>query len=395
MTLPSARNIKALRSPTRAILPKDIELPADAEDTISSVSWSPAADHLAAASWDGRVRVYDISASGAAHRAAVFAVEGPLLDCDWAKTAESSPVSQDGTLVAAGGADKKTHILHLATGQQASFSGHGAPIRAVRFIEAPASSAPIIASGSWDRTVKLWDLRQRTPVASIICQERVYAMDSKAQFLVVGTAGRQIHLVDLQNPTAILRTTVSPLEHQTKAVSVSPDGTAWVTAGIGGRCGINALEEEKSLMRRSLTPGSPSSSATNFTFKCHRDSPDAQKMAQVWSVNDVQFHPVHHTTFTTAGSDGSFYFWDLVTHQRLRGYPRITGDGSNNDSKDGGSAITNTAFSRDGTFFAYAVGYDWSRGCIRNTPQIRNRLILHLVSKDDAAPKRKPINEAK
>lgn len=67
-------------------LAKDISLPEDAQDTISSVSWSPVADHLAAASWDGKVRIYDVNAgSGAARGAALLAADGPLLDCDWAE----------------------------------------------------------------------------------------------------------------------------------------------------------------------------------------------------------------------------------------------------------------------------------------------------------------------
>lgn len=63
----------------------DVSLPADAEDTISSVSWSPAANHLAAASWDGKVRVYDVAPSGIANGVAMLKADGPLLSCDFAK----------------------------------------------------------------------------------------------------------------------------------------------------------------------------------------------------------------------------------------------------------------------------------------------------------------------
>ena len=41
----------------------------------------------------------------------------------------------------------------------------------------------------------------------------------------------------------------------------------------------------------------------NFTFKCHRQDSD------IYAVNAVTFHPVHGT-FVTAGSDGSYNFWD-------------------------------------------------------------------------------------
>jgi mRNA export factor len=147
-------------------------------------------------------------------------------------------------MVLAGGADKKSHLLHLATGQQTTIGSHDAPIRSVRFVDIPGTNGPIVASGSWDKTVKFWDVRQQTPLASLTCAERVYAMDSKARLLVIATAERHIHLVDLQNPTVFARSLESPLKFQTRAVSAFPDGTGWGTTAIEGRCGINTVEEK-------------------------------------------------------------------------------------------------------------------------------------------------------
>ncbi|KAI0117588.1 WD40-repeat-containing domain protein [Hypoxylon sp. NC0597] len=267
-------------------------------------------------------------------------------------------------MVVAGGADRKVHFLHLATGQQVTFGSHDAPIRGVRFVEVPAAGAPIVASGSWDKTVRFWDLRQQGPLATVACTERVYSMDSKARLLVVATANRCIHLFDLQNPTSIARTVESPLNHQTKAVAAFPDGKGWATASIEGRCGISAVDDAEA-------------SRINFTFRCHREQPDSRQISKVWSVNDVRFHPINTSVFTTAGSDGAFHFWDRVAHSRLKGYPPV------------GSAITSTAFSADGRFFAYAVGYDWSMGYAGNSPQIQTKLMVHPVSTEDATPRRK------
>lgn len=63
----------------------DITLPSDGEDTIASLSWSPVRDHLAAASWDGKVRIYDVSSTGHAQRVSTLLAEQPALSCDWAK----------------------------------------------------------------------------------------------------------------------------------------------------------------------------------------------------------------------------------------------------------------------------------------------------------------------
>lgn len=82
----SFNRAKTLPSSALGSLAQDVSLPADATDTISAVSWSPVANHLAASSWDGKVRIYDVDAStGAARPAALITTDGPLLDCDWAK----------------------------------------------------------------------------------------------------------------------------------------------------------------------------------------------------------------------------------------------------------------------------------------------------------------------
>lgn len=81
-------------------------------------------------------------------------------------------------------------------------------------------------------------------------------------------------------------------------------------------------------------------------------------------------------TFTTAGADGTFHFWDRVKHQRLRPFPAV------------GGAITATGFSRDGAIFAYAVGYDWSMGYARNSPQYPTKLVLHPVADEEVTPRK-------
>ncbi|KAI1116218.1 Poly(A)+ RNA export protein [Nemania sp. NC0429] len=394
-------------------LDSDVTLPSDGEDidTIGSLSWSPVSDHLAAASWDGKVRIYDVSSTGHARHVSTMIGDQPVLSCDWAK---------DGTMVVAGGGDEKIRAMDLRTSQQAVIGAHDAPVRGVRFVEVPGTHGPVVVSGSWDRTVRFWDTRQRPgarAAATLGCDERVYALDARAQLLVVATAGLRVHLVDLGNPAAFLDTVDSPLTHQTKAVAAFPDGRGWGIASIGGRCGIQTMDEDES-------------SDTSFTFKCHRhtventtDNPAAglsvnqgkasngsgsgsgssvTKVTNIYAVNDIQFHPVHSTTFATAGSDGSFVFWDRIARSRIRQYPPTPPVSSSSSSfspsgkqGDGGSssAITATSFSRDGRFFAYAVGYDWSRGCAGNTPETESKVVLHPVLEEDVKkPKPKPAS---
>lgn len=43
---------------------KDVELADPPPDSVSSLSWSPQADFLAAGSWDNNVRIYEVGANG-------------------------------------------------------------------------------------------------------------------------------------------------------------------------------------------------------------------------------------------------------------------------------------------------------------------------------------------
>ncbi|RDW61098.1 WD40 repeat-like protein [Coleophoma crateriformis] len=333
-------------------LSKDVTLSAPPEDSVSDISFSPQSEHLAVASWDKKVRIYEINQSGGSEGKALFEHEGPVLSCDWSK---------DGTKVVGGGADKAARMLDLGAGQTTAqqVAAHDQPIRCVRFFEPAQGGATMLVTGSWDKTIKYWDLRQSTAVATVQCQERVYTLDVRNQLLVVGTADRYINVINLSEPTKFYKTLQSPLKWQTRVVSCFSDATGFAVGSIEGRCAIQYVEEKDA--------------SSNFSFKCHRDPPN-NNMTNVYSVNAISFHPVHGT-FSTAGSDGTFHFWDGVAKHRLKGYPST------------GGTISATAFNRTGSIFAYAVSYDWSKGYASNTPQYPNKVMMHPVNGDECKPR--------
>lgn len=102
----------------------------------------------------------------------------------------------------------------------------------------------MVVTGSWDKTVKYWDLRQSTAAATLQCQDRVYTMDVKDQLLVIGTADRWINVVNLQNPGTHYKSIQSPLKWQTRVVSCFSDAAGYAVGSIEGRCAIQYVEDK-------------------------------------------------------------------------------------------------------------------------------------------------------
>lgn len=241
-------------------------------------------------------------------------------------------------------------------------AAHDQPIRCVESFN--NNGSPMLITGSWDRTVKYWDLRSDKPVGGLECKERVYSMDVRNDnMLVVGTAERWIQVVDIRNPNTFFKTIQSPLKWQTRVVSCFTDGTGYAVGSIEGRCAIQYVDDKDQ--------------NNNFSFKCHRQQSTSDRNASnVFAVNAISFHP-EYGTFSTAGSDGTFHFWDKDAKHRLKGYPEV------------GGTISATDFNRTGSIFAYANSYDWSKGYAFNTAQTKNQIMLHPVQGDECKPRPK------
>ncbi|KAI1402493.1 WD40 repeat-like protein [Hypoxylon fuscum] len=340
----------AATSNTIGDLKNDVALSNPPDDTISCLAFSSSADILAISSWDKKVRIYQIAANGSSEGKHMYEHDGPVLGVDFSK---------DGQKIVSAGADKQAKVCDLQTLQTAQVAAHDQTVRCARFFELPNSNGPMLVTGSWDKTIKYWDLRTSNPVGTVQCQERVYSMDVRNSLLVVGTADRYINIVNLQDPLKFYKTLQSPLKWQTRVVSCFTDSTGFAIGSIEGRCAIQYVEDKDS--------------NSNFSFKCHRDPPQGNT-TQVYAVNDISFHP-QHGTFSTAGSDGTFHFWDKDAKHRLKGYPNV------------GGSITATTFNSSGSIFAYAVGYDWSKGYMANSQNYPNKVMLHPVQGDECKPR--------
>lgn len=122
---------------------KDIEVSQPPTDGVSALSWSPVQDFLAVSSWDNNVRIYGVEANGTTSAKAMYSHQGPVMDVCWSK---------DGNKILSCGADKAARLYDVSTGQQQQIAAHDGHVRSLRWID---QNGGILATGSWDKTVKV------------------------------------------------------------------------------------------------------------------------------------------------------------------------------------------------------------------------------------------------
>lgn len=212
----------------------------------------------------------------------------------------------------------------LASGTQQVIGTHEKPVKSVHYVD----ELKVCVTGSWDKTLRYWDLRSPQPAMTVKLPERVYSMDIVGQLMTVGMANRRISIFDVSKPDAPFRELISSLKAQTRCVANFPDQTGLVLGSVEGRCGVIHTF--------------PQDPRGNFQFKAHRSD------NKTFFVNDIAFHPTGKVA--TVGSDGVCVYWDKDNKKSTKRWDRLS------------SPITACAFSPGGELFAYATGYDWSMG---------------------------------
>lgn len=94
--------------------------------------------------------------------------------------------------MSAGGCDKQVTMWSLQTNQTQVVAKHDQPVPFVFHVKEMSN---MLVTGSWDKTVRYWDLRSPNPVHTQQLPERVYGMDIKYPLMVVGLAGRRIQVL--------------------------------------------------------------------------------------------------------------------------------------------------------------------------------------------------------
>ncbi|KAL0244471.1 hypothetical protein GEMRC1_008555 [Eukaryota sp. GEM-RC1] len=290
------------------------ELDSPPSDTISRVRFSPTSPNLLlASSWDNSVRIYDIESSTIKNH---YVHNGAVLDCCYGHD----------LYVASGGLDKKLLIYHTEHNSITELGSHEGPISCVDY----SPSSAVYATGSWDKSVKLWDARSSSCASTMVTTGKVYAMGIIDTTLIVGLSGRTLSFFDLRN-FGPLRHIESPLKYQLRSIGTSQSSKLYGIGSIEGRVCIDSLDE-----------------TNRFAFKCHRKKSDQKTF--VYPVNSIAFHPVHPTSFATGGSDGVVSLWDGAARSKRKTYTGFR------------NPVSCVDFSCDGKSLAIASSYNFEEG---------------------------------
>uniref|UniRef100_A0A0N5A796 WD_REPEATS_REGION domain-containing protein n=1 Tax=Parastrongyloides trichosuri TaxID=131310 RepID=A0A0N5A796_PARTI len=341
----------------------DVEVQNAPDDTCSSLKFNPyvpgSPTLLAAGGWDCTVRVWQVSDAGQSEAKLMQNIGAPVLNISW---------FDDGSKLFIAGADKQARVWDLASNQLAVVGTHDEPVSTCDWISSPAYSC--LMTGSWDKTLKFWDMRQmptQTSLATLQMNEKIYCTDLLFPMAVVGLGNRHIKVFNLEGQPNEVVDHESQLKYQTRSLAIfkNKQGTnpaGYAVGSVEGRVGIQYLE--------------PSNPKDNFTFKCHRSSELTNGYQEIYPVNDVIFNH-NYGTLCTVGGDGKYSFWDKDSRTKLK-----TSDAFP-------MPFTTADIHGSGSMVALALGYDWSKGHEGNKPDnCASKIFLHPIG-DEMKSKKK------
>ncbi|PXF48124.1 Mitotic checkpoint protein bub3 [Gracilariopsis chorda] len=314
-----------------------IVLDPSAQDAVSRVSFAPDSSQILVSSWAGTIALYESNSGTMRTESNVGSV---VLDSTWVDNTVTTAGTLDGTVLLA---------IVRETGMDCRILGlHTAAVRAVSAIP----NHHIIASGSWDQYIQLWDIRSNARISAITAGGKVYGTaPCGPNGIVFINSTRQIRLIDFRRPDLFLYDVIPPtLSYQLRGVSASRDGKQIVVGSTEGRVAVEYIDDP----------------ARCYSFKCHR----VDNLA--YPVNCISHNP-RYSSFTTGGADGQVSFWDGDAKKRISQFSRYP------------TSVASLDFDAEVRRIAVAVSYTFEEGEKDHPPDeviVRAVNESHFVTRD-------------
>jgi WD40 repeat protein/uncharacterized caspase-like protein len=242
--------------------------------------------------------------------------------------------SPDGRLIATGSADNTIKLWDAATGNQLrSVEGHTGPVNSVAF----SPDGNVIASGSWDKTIKLWDVATGNQVRSLEGHTgyvNSVAFSPDGNVIASGSGDKTIKLWDAATGKQLR--SVEGHTGEVNSVAFSPDGK-WIASGSQDKT-IKLWDAATGKQLRSLEGYTGGVNSVTF-------SPDGKVIASGSQVKapvagwDLTARNILGESLS-GGKDKTIKLWDAATGKELRSLEGHTGD------------VNSVAFSPDGKMIA-------------------------------------------
>lgn len=271
----------------------------------------------------------------------------------------SIAISPDGQTLASGSFDKTIKLWELSTGSLIhTLSNHSKGVCCV----AISPDNQTLASGSWDETIKLWRLDTGELIRTLkghTASVRSLAIAPDSQTLVSGSFDETIKLWYMDTGECL--STIAEKVGQVSAIALTPDGQTIASGGNDGLITLRSLDTTGASKKPTftLTLTGNLSSICSLTI-----SPDGQILAagctdgnvKLWQLSNgtlldiLQGHagPVMSAVFSVDGqtlisgsADGTIEIWNLETREQL-GVLTNNSDGS----------VMSVAISSDGQLIA-------------------------------------------
>lgn len=252
--------------------------------------------------------------------------------------------------------DNQIKLYDINTNAESIIGSHDNAVKCVEY----SSKVNGVMTGSWDKTIKLWDLRKKECVGQYDQSNgKVYSMDIIDEKVVVATSDRKVLIWDLRNMSRFEFRRESSLKYQTRAIKCFPNKEAYVMSSIEGRVAIEYFDSDPEVQKK------------KFAFKCHRVKENNIEL--IYPVNAISFHNGYNT-FATGGSDGYVNIWDGFNKKRLCQFHHYT------------TSIAALAFSNDGSTLAIGCSYlDESEKAPEPLPE--TSIFVRYVNEQEVKPK--------